>query len=80
MSVDKIVNELDRLSADPVLMGKQMAYQHNLIQESFMLMSKSFLNELSIQAKSGSYVNGNMEIAHQALEIVDTLLTFQTQL
>lgn len=78
--IDKIVNELDRLTVDPALMGKQMAYQHNSIQEAFMIMSKAFMNELSIQAASGSYVNGNMEVAHQALEIVDTVLTFQTQL
>lgn len=75
--VDKIVTELDKLTADPVLLGKQMAYQQNVIQESFMIMCKSFLNELSIQAASGAYVNANFEVANQAREITETLLTFQ---
>ena len=73
--LNKIVQELDKLSNDPSEMGRSMAYQSEAIQRRFMEMSLGFINELSHQAKCGVYVNGNLDTAYTALNITESLLT-----
>lgn len=78
--VTKIVDQLSYLYADPYHMGKMMAYEDKLIQERFMDMCMGFILELSVQSKSGTYVNDNGNTAIRAREITESLLTYNERI
>jgi hypothetical protein len=74
--MEDLVSDI-RVDVEQVARRLSMAPEHT--QERIYLMCLAFIRELAMQADMGAYVNGNMEIANQAREMQETLLTFMTQ-
>lgn len=75
MSATNLSDILADVRINPDELGKQMAYQPNVIQERTMEMCLGFIRELSIQHHSGGFANGNMEVAGHASDIQYLLTT-----
>ena len=78
----KAVTTIDNTFADirvqPDVVAKKCATLSNDVQERLFIFTLEFIKALAVQDATGAYVNGNMEIARQARDIQETVLTFLT--
>lgn len=75
MSASSLADMLADVRIYPDELGRNMAYQPNVIQERMMSMCLGFIRELSIQHHNGGFVNGNMQVAGHASDIQYLLTT-----
>lgn len=78
-AANKIEDLVSDIRVDVEQVARRLSMTSEATQERIYIMSLAFIRELAMQADTGAYVNGNMEIANQAREIQETLLTFMTQ-
>ena len=78
-AVTSIDNTFADLRVQPDIVAQKCATLSNDVQERLFIFTLEFIKALAIQDATGGYVNGNMEIARQARDIQETVLTFLVQ-